>query len=84
MAKDHWISNVEEIIDVQAFGRYVAKWSALTGRGEAKVIAMVPVAKSQIGAKEMQFAAVTEFDTFEKAMSFKDHPDYVDALKRVG
>ena len=44
---------------------------------------MGPVAKTQIGAKEMQFAAVTEFETFEKAMSFKDHPDYMDALKEL-
>ena len=32
----------------------------------------------------MQFAAVAEFETFEKAMSFKSHPDYVDALKELG
>jgi hypothetical protein len=45
---------------------------------------MGPVVKTQIGAKEMQFAAVTEFETFDKAMAFKDHPDYVDALKELG
>ena len=28
--------------------------------------------------------AVIEFDTFEKAMSFKDQPDYVDALNELG
>jgi hypothetical protein len=32
----------------------------------------------------MQFAAVAEFETFEKAMSFKNHPDYVDALNELG
>ncbi|MDC0584081.1 hypothetical protein OAO92_11630, partial [Paracoccaceae bacterium] len=53
-------------------------------RGEAKTIAMGPVAKTQIGAKEMQFSAVTEFETFDKAMAFKDLPDYVDALKKLG
>lgn len=84
MAKGYWINHVEEIIDMDAFGRYVAKWNALIERGEAKTIAMGPVAKTQIGAKEMQFAAVTEFETFDKAMAFKDHPDYVDALKELG
>ena len=83
MAKGYWINHVEEIIDMDAFGRYVAKWNALIERGEAKTIAMGPVAKTQIGAKEMQFAAVTEFETFEKAMSFKDDPDYLDALKEL-
>ena len=29
-------------------------------------------------------AAVAEFETFEKAMSFKNHPDYVDALNELG
>ena len=84
MAKGYWINHVEEIIDIQAFGRYVAKWNALIERGEAKVIAMVPVAKTQIGAKEMQLSAVAEFETFEKAMSFKDHPDFVEALNELG
>ena len=84
MAKGYWINHVEEIIDMDAFGRYVAKWNALIERGEAKTIAMGPVAKTQLGAKEMQFAAVTEFETFDKAMAFKDHPDYVDALKELG
>ncbi len=60
------------------------KMDALIERGEAKTIAIGPVAKTQIGAKEMQFAAVTEFETFEKAMSFKDDPDYLDALKELG
>jgi len=32
----------------------------------------------------MQFAAVAEFETFEKAMSFISHPDYVDALNELG
>jgi hypothetical protein len=32
----------------------------------------------------MQFAAVAEFETFEKAMSFKSHPAYVDALNELG
>jgi len=84
MAKGYWVNHVEEIIDAGAFGRYVAKWNALIKRGEAKVIAMGPVAKTQIGAKEMKFAAITEFETFEKAMSLKDHPDSVDALKELG
>ena len=69
MAKGHWINHVEEIIDMDAFGRYVAKWNALIQLGEAKTIAMGPEAKIQIGAKAMQFAAATEFETFEKAMS---------------
>ena len=56
----------------------------LSSEARPKTIAMGPVAKTQIGAKEMQFAAVTEFETFEKAMSFKDHPDYVDALRELG
>lgn len=34
--------------------------------------------------KIKKFAAITEFETFEKAMSFKDHPNYVDALKELG
>ena len=50
MAKGYWINHVEEIIDMDAFGRYVAKWNALIERGEAKTIAMGPVAKTQIGA----------------------------------
>ena len=53
-------------------------------RGEAKVIVIGPVAKTQIGSVDMQFAAVVEFETFEKPMSFKAHPDYVDALKKLG
>jgi hypothetical protein len=32
----------------------------------------------------MQFAAVAEFETFEKAMSFISHPGYVDALNELG
>ena len=68
---------------MDAFGRYVAKWNSLIERGEAKVIAMGPAAKIQLGVKEMQFAAVAEFETFEKAMFFKDYPDYVDALKEL-
>ena len=40
--------------------------------------------KTQIGPVDMQFAAVVEFETFEKAMSFKTHPDYIDALKELG
>ena len=48
------------------------------------MITIGPVAKTQIGVKDMQFAAVAEFETFEKAMSFKSHPDYVDALRELG
>ena len=84
MAKGYWINHVEEIIDQEAFGRYVAKVNALIERGEFKMIAIGPVAKTQIGEKDMQFAAVAEFETFEKAMSFKNHPDYVDALNELG
>ena len=84
MAKGYWVNHVEEIIDQEAFGRYVTKWNALVERGEVKMITIGPVAKTQIGAKDMQFAAVAEFETFEKAMSFKRHPDYVDALKELG
>ena len=40
-------------MDVDAFGRYIAKWNAPVERGEAKVIAVLPVAKTQIGTKEM-------------------------------
>ena len=58
--------------------------NALVERGEFKLIAIGPVAKTQIGAKDMQFAAVAEFETFEKAMSYKSHPDYVDALNEMG
>ena len=36
----------------------------LSSEARPKTIAMGPVAKTQIGAKEMQFAAVTEFETF--------------------
>ena len=84
MAKGYWINHVEEIIDQEAFGRYVTKVNALVEHGEFKLIAIGPVAKTQIGAKDMQFAAVAEFETFEKAMSFKSHPDYVDALNEMG
>ena len=84
MAKGYWVNHVEEIIDQEAFGRYVTKWNALVERGEVKMITIGPVAKTQIGAKDMQFAAEAEFETFEKAMSFKSHPDYVDALKELG
>ncbi len=58
--------------------------NALIERGEFIMIAIGPVAKTQIGEKDMQFAAGAEFDTFEKAMSFKNHPDYVDALNELG
>ena len=71
MPKGYWINHVEEIIDQDAFGRYITKWNALVDRGEAKVIVIGPVAKTQIGPVDMQFAAVVEFETFEKAMSFK-------------
>ena len=84
MPKGYWINHVEEIIDQEAFNRYVAKWNALIERGEAKMIAIGPVAKTQIGEKDVKFAAVAEFETFEKAMSFKNHPDYVDALNELG
>ncbi|MDB9968768.1 DUF1330 domain-containing protein [Gammaproteobacteria bacterium] len=84
MPKGYWINHVEEIIDQEAFDRYVTKVNALIERGEFKMIAVGRVAKTQIGAKDMQFAAVVEFETFEKAMSFKSHPDYVDALSELG
>ena len=84
MPKGYWINHVEEIIDQGAFDRYVAKWNVLVERGEATMIAVGRVAKTQIGEKDMKFAAVVEFETFEKAMSFKNHPDYVDALNELG
>ena len=28
MAKGYWINHVEEIIDQEAFGKYVTKWNA--------------------------------------------------------
>ena len=84
MTKGYWINHVEEIIDQDAFGRYITKWNALIDRGEAKMIAIGPVAKTQIGEVNMQFAAVVEFESFDKAMSFKNHPDYVDALNELG
>ena len=84
MPKGYWINHVEEIIDQDAFGRYITKWNALVDLGEAKVIVIGPVAKTQIGSVNMQFAAVVEFETFEKAMSCKAHPDYVNALKELG
>jgi len=71
VAKGYWINHVEEIIDQEAFDRYVTKVNAL-------------IAKTQIGAIDMQFAAVAEFETFEKAMSFISHPAYVDALNELG
>ena len=48
MAKGYWINHVEEIIDQEAFGRYVTKWNALVERGEVKMIAIGPVAKTKI------------------------------------
>ena len=84
MPKGYWINHVEEIVDQEAFGRYITKWNALIERGEAKTIAIGPVAKTQTGRVKIQFAAVVEFETFEKAMSFKSHPDYVDALRELG
>ena len=71
MPKGYWVN-------------HVVKQNALIEHGEAKMIAIGRVAKSQIGEKEMQFAAVAEFETFEKAMPFKNHPDYVDALNELG
>ena len=65
MPKGYWINHVEEIIDQDAFGKYITKWNALIDRGEAKMIAIGPVAKTQIGAVNMQFAAVVEFETFD-------------------
>lgn len=58
--------------------------NSLKARGEFKIIAIGPVARTQIGAKNMQVAAVAEFETFEKAMSFNSHSAYVDALKELG
>ena len=84
MPKGYWINHVEEIVDQEAFGRYITKWNELVERGEAKMIAIGPVAETQIGRVKIQFAAVVEFETFEKAMSFKSHPDYVDALRELG
>ena len=84
MPKGYWINHVEEIIDQDAFGKYITKWNALIDRGEAKMIAIGPVAKTQIGEVNMQFAAVVEFETFDKAMSFKNHPVCVDALNELG
>ena len=69
---------------MRAFGRYVAKWSALTVQVDATVLGIRQVSKTQIGAKKVQFEAVTELDTFEKVMSFKEHPDYVDVLNELG
>ena len=40
MAKGYWINQVEEIIDQEAFGRYVAKVNVLIERGEFKMIAI--------------------------------------------
>ena len=34
MPKGYWINHVEEIIDQDAFGRYITKWNALVDRGE--------------------------------------------------
>ena len=45
MAKGYWVNHVEEIIDQEAFGRYVTKWNALVERGEVKMITIGPVAK---------------------------------------
>ena len=84
VAKGCWVNHVEEIIDQEAFDRYLTKVNALIERGEFKMIAIGPVAKTQIGAIDMQFAAVAEFETFEKAMSFISHPAYVDALNELG
>ena len=36
MPKGYWINHVEEIVDQEAFGRYITKWNALVERGEAK------------------------------------------------
>ena len=44
MPKGYWINHVEEIIDQEAFGRYVTKVNALVERGEFKMIAIGPVA----------------------------------------
>jgi len=84
VTKGCWVNHVEEIIDQEAFDRYVTKVNALIERGEFKMIAIGPVAKTQIGTKDMQFAAVAEFEIFEKAMCFMSHPDYVDALNELG
>ena len=84
VAKGYWINHVEEIIDQEAFDRYVTKVNALIERGEFKMIAIGPVAKTQIGAKVMQFAAVAEFESFESGMSVISHPGYVDALNELG
>ncbi len=84
MAKGYWINHVKKINAKDSLGRYVPKWNAFMERGEAKVIGMGPVAKTQIDVKEVQFAAVTEFETFEKDMSFKNHPNYAGALNELG
>ena len=71
MAKGYWINHVEEIIDQEAFGKYVTKWNALVERGEAKMIAIGPVAKTQIGKKDMQFAAVVDLRHSKKRCLLK-------------
>ena len=46
MAKGYWVNHVEEIIDQEAFGRYVTKWNALVERGEVKMITIGPCRKN--------------------------------------
>ena len=84
MPKGCWINHLEEDMGQEAFGRYVTKVNALIEHGEFRMTAIGPFVKTKIGEKDMQFAAVAEFETFEKAMSFKNHPDYVDALNELG
>ncbi|MAV31799.1 MAG: hypothetical protein CMQ02_00045 [Gammaproteobacteria bacterium] len=84
MAKGYWINHVEQILDPDRFSKYVKKWNTLVETGEAKIIVVGKVAKTQIGATEMHSAVVVEFETFEKAISFKNDPKYLDALAELG
>ncbi|MDA9901965.1 MAG: DUF1330 domain-containing protein [Gammaproteobacteria bacterium] len=84
MAKGYWINHVEKILDPERFSQYVKKWEALVESGEAKIIVLGKVARTQIGATKMHSAVVVEFETFEKAISFKNDPKYLDALAELG
>ena len=84
MAKGYWINHVEDILDMEKFGKYLEKWNALVAAGVCKTIVMGPVGKTQLGKTDMKFAGVWEFETFEKAMAFQSSPEYQDAVKELG
>ena len=55
----------------------------LADRGDYKVLVAGEVARTLEG-EDMKFSAVLEFETYEKALSYYDSPDYQAAFATMG